>query len=356
MDYTIAQLLKTLLDQKGSDLHLAANSPPRIRISGQLIPLDLPPLTPEQSQELCFRVMDEQQKKIFEEQKEHDFSFGIKNLARFRANIYYDQGNVAGAFRLIPSKILSIDDLGLPPVIKSIARLPRGLVLVTGPTGSGKSTTLAAIIDFINTTTYGHIVTIEDPIEFVHSHKNCMIHQREVGQDTNSFSKALRSVLRQDPDVVLLGEMRDLETVQTAITVAETGHLVFATLHTNNCVSTINRILDVFPPEQQTQVRAQLSMTMQAVLSQILLPNKDGGRSLAMEIMVVTTPIRSLISEGKVNQIYSAMQTGQADTSMQTMNQALSNLVTKRAITKNEAIAKSQNPQELIEILSKKGF
>lgn len=353
MDYTIAQLFKTLIEQRGSDLHLAVNSPPRIRIDGQLVPLDLPPLTPDQTQDLCFRVMSENQKKLFEENKEHDFSFGVRNLARFRANIYYDQGNIAAAFRLIPSKIFSIDELGLPPILKQIAQLPRGLVLVTGPTGSGKSTSLAAMIDHVNVTSYGHILTIEDPIEFIHPHKNCLVHQRELGQDTNSFGKALKSVLRQDPDVVLLGEMRDLETIQTALTVAETGHLVLATLHTNSCVATINRIIDVFPAHQQSQVRAQLAMTLQAVVSQILMPALGGGRAMAMEIMIVNTPIKSLIAEGKINQIYSAMQTGQAESNMQTMNQALLSLVKSRLISKESALRKSENPQELREMFSK---
>lgn len=355
MNYNISQLFKALVDQRGSDLHLAVNSPPRIRIDGLLVPLNIPPLTPEDAQELCFRVMNENQKKIFEERKEIDFSFNIANLSRFRANIFYTQGNISGAFRVIPSKIHSIDELNLPPVLKSIADFPRGLVLVTGPTGSGKSTTLAAMIDHVNCHQYGHIVTIEDPIEFIHPHKNCLIHQRELGEDTTSFSNALKSVVRQDPDVVLLGEMRDLETMQTAITVAETGHLVLATLHTNSCIATINRIIDAFPGNQQLQVRAQLSMALQAVVSQILLPAKDGGRALAMEVMITTLAIKALISEGKINQIYSSIQTGQADSHMQTMNQSMLQLVKKRTITKETALKKSQNPQELQELLIKSG-
>ena len=353
MDYNIAALFKTLIEQKGSDLHIAANSPPRIRVDGHVAPLNVPPLTPNDAQELCFRVMNESQKKVFEEKMEIDFSFEVTNLARFRANVYYDQGNVAGAFRMIPTKIFTLDELALPKILKDISTKPRGLVLVTGPTGSGKSTTLAAMLDYINTNKYGHILTIEDPIEFIHSHKNCIVNQRELGQDTLSFSKALKSVLRQDPDVVLVGELRDLETIQTALTIAETGHLVLATLHTNSCISTINRIIDVFPAHQQTQIRVQLAMTLEAVLSQILPVAKNGGRVLAMEIMLINTAIRSLISEGKTNQIYSAIQMGQADSHMQTMNQALYNLIVRNHITKDEGLSKSHDQSELVEMLQK---
>lgn len=355
MDYTIAQLFKTLVDQKGSDLHIGANTPPRLRIDGQVVPLDLPPLTPEESKSLCFNVMNEIQKKRFEEHKELDFSFAVKNLARFRANVFTDQGAVAGAFRLIPNAVFSLDDLDLPPILKQLALLPRGLVLVTGPTGSGKSTTLAAMVDYVNTSLYGHIITIEDPIEFVHTHKNCIINQREVGQDTLDFSRALKSALRQDPDVILLGEMRDLETISTAITIAETGHLVFGTLHTNDCVSSINRIIDVFPGDKQSQIRTQLAMTLQAVLSQMLLPARGGGRAMAMEVMVANNPIRALVNEGKITQIYSSIQTGQADSHMQTMNQSLFKLVQKGLITKDQAMAKSSRADELLEMIQGNG-
>lgn len=353
MEYTIATLFKTLIEQKGSDLHIAANTPPRIRVDGKIVALNVPPLSPADSQELCFRVMNESQRKFFEENKEIDFSFEVSNLARFRANIYLDQMQIAGAFRLVPTRIFTIDELGLPPILKNLSESPRGLILVTGPTGSGKSTTLAAMIDFINTNTYGHILTIEDPIEFMHKHKNCVVNQREIGQDTNSFSRALKSSLRQDPDVILIGELRDLETIQTALTIAETGHLVLATLHTNTCISTINRIIDVFPSNQQSQVRTQLGMTLRSVVSQILLPSTKGGRALAMEIMIVNTPIRSLIVEGKINQIYSSIQMGQSDSHMQTLNQSLLSLIQKGLITKNEALSKSQSPEELSELISK---
>lgn len=355
MDYTLAQLFKTLMDQGASDLHIAPGTPPRLRIDGNLVPLDLPVLTGQESQQLCYSVMTETQKKTFEQNKEIDLAFSVKGLARFRANIFYDSANVAGAFRLIPYQIRSIRDLGLPPVITDLCKLPRGLVLVTGPTGSGKSTTLAGLIDFINETRQDHIITIEDPIEFIHQHKRCMINQREVGEDTPSFSKALKSALRQDPDVILLGELRDLETISTAITVAETGHLVFATLHTNSAVSSLNRLIDVFPPHQQGQIRTQLAMNLEAVISQILIPSHRGGRVLGLEILRVNNAVRALINEGKFAQIYSVMQTGQSDSGMQTMNQALASLVTRGLITRNVALSKSSRPEELEEMLIGKG-
>lgn len=354
MEYTLPQLFKTLMDQSASDLHIAANSPPRLRIDGSLIPLKLPPLKPQEAQELCYSVLTETQKKKFEKDLELDLAFSVKGLARFRANIFYESGNVAGAFRVIPYKIYTLEELNFPKVVGELCHLPRGLVLVTGPTGSGKSTTLASMINNINETRHDHIVTIEDPIEFLHPHKNCVVNQREVGDDTTSFARALKSVLRQDPDVILVGEMRDLETISAAISAAETGHLVFATLHTNSCVSTLNRIIDVFPPHQQTQIRTQLSMTLEAVISQILLPAKGGGRVLAMEIMRSNHAIRALINEGKFNQIYSAMQSGQGGTSMQTMNQALFRLTEKAFINKDEALTKSSLPDELMEMFNKK--
>lgn len=340
--------------QTASDLHLNVSSPPRLRIDGQIVPLDLPALSSSDCQELCYAVMTEQQKKELEENREVDFSFNVKNIARFRANIYFHNATVSGAFRIITDRIYSIEELGLPPVLEDICKLPNGLVLVTGPTGSGKSTTLASMIDYINSKAFGHILTIEDPIEFVHPHKNSIVSQREVGSDTMSFSRALKSALRQDPDVVLLGEMRDLETIHAAITIAETGHLVFATLHTNSCISSINRMIDVFPAHQQSQIRVQLSMTMKAVLSQILLPARGGGRVMAMEIMRVTPPIRALISEGKISQIYSSMQVGQTETKMQTMNQCLLDLVNKNYISRELAVEKSPAPEELAEMLLNK--
>lgn len=354
MDITLPQLLQYQTNQNASDLHIASGSPPRIRLDGQLLPIKMDPLTPQQSMELCYSILTEEQKKVFEKNKEIDLAFTIEGVARFRANIFLDSQYVAGAFRLIPAKIYSLQELALPPLMQELCALPRGLVLVTGPTGSGKSTSLAAMIDHINQHRYEHIVTIEDPVEFVHKHKNCMINQREIGQDTESFSRALKSVLRQDPDVVLIGEMRDLETVRAAITTAETGHLVFATLHTNNCVSSLNRIIDVFPPHQQEQIRTQLSMNLEAVISQILLPAKGGGRVMAMEIMRANSAIRALITEGKFTQIYSAMQTGQADSHMQTMNQALYRLVEQRYIDKDLALEKSSKKDELNEMLLKR--
>lgn len=354
MNYTLPQLLKALIDQGGSDLHVSTDSPPRLRIDGHLLPLDLPPLSAQDSKQLCYSVLTEEQKREFETNKELDLAFSVKNLARFRANIYLQKGNVSGAFRVIPFKIYTLDDLALPPILKSLCALPRGLVLVTGPTGSGKSTTLSSMINHINESRRDHIVTIEDPIEFMHAHKNCMVNQREVGHDTNSFARALKSVLREDPDVILIGELRDLETVALALTAAETGHLVFATLHTNSCVSTLNRLIDVFPPHQQLQVRAQISLSLQAVLSQTLLPAQGGGRVLAMEIMIPNKGIRNLIREDKLHQIYSLMQSGQDNSGMQTMNQALLSLVERRFISADQALEKSSEPDELQDLIDKK--
>lgn len=327
MDYTLPQLLKALIDQGASDLHVSPGTPPRLRIDGHLYPLDLPSLSQQEAKQLCYSILTEEQKREFENNKELDLAFSVKNLARFRSNIYLQRSYVSGAFRVIPFKIHTMQELGLPSVLNSLCNLPRGLILVTGPTGSGKSTTLAGMIDNINESRQDHIVTIEDPIEFMHNHKNCMVNQREVGADTNSFARALKSVLRQDPDIVLVGEMRDLETIALALTTAETGHLVFATLHTNSCIATLNRIIDVFPPHQQDQVRSQLAFSLAGVLSQLLIPAKNGGRVLAMEIMLPNAAIRSLVREDKIHQIYSSMQIGQDTSGMQTMNQALYNLV-----------------------------
>ena len=354
MNFTLPQLLKFLIDQGGSDLHISAESPPRIRLDGHLVPVQLPVLDGNMSKQLCYSILTEDQKRDFEANKELDLAFSVKNLARFRANIYLQKGNVSGAFRVIPFKIYTLEDLALPPVIKHLCSLPRGLVLVTGPTGSGKSTTLASMINHINESRTDHIVTIEDPIEFVHSHKNCMVNQREVGHDTSSFARALKSVLREDPDVILVGELRDLETISLALTAAETGHLVFATLHTNSCVSTLNRLIDVFPAHQQLQVRSQLSLSLNAVLSQTLLPANGGGRVLAMEIMVPNKAIRNLIREDKIHQIYSSMQTGQDASGMQTLNQALMSLVDRRLISQEQALEKSHEPEELTEMFEKR--
>ena len=354
MSYTLPQLLKALVDQNGSDLHVSSESPPRLRLDGGLYPLDVPPLTPQETMKLCYSILTETQKKIFEEEHEIDLSFAVKGLSRFRANIYMQRGAVAGAFRVIPYSIKSLKDLNLPPVLERLCNLPRGLVLVTGPTGSGKSTTLAAMIDYINQSRSDHIVTIEDPIEFMHTNKNCLINQREVGGDTKSFARALKSALRQDPDVVLVGELRDLETVSLAITTAETGHLVFATLHTNSCVSTLNRLIDVFPAVQQLQIRSQLALNLQATISQLLLPAQGGGRCLAMEVMIPNTAIRNLIREDKFHQIYSSMQTGQDQSGMQTLNQSLVQLVERKMITVPEALELSSEVQELEMLLANK--
>ena len=347
------QLLKAMVEKGASDLHITTGSPPQLRIDGKLVPLKTNPLTPVETKQLCYSILTDAQKHRFEEETELDLSFGVKSLSRFRANVFLQRGAVAGAFRTIPFKILSFQELGLPPVVTELAKKPRGLVLVTGPTGSGKSTTLASIIDKVNTDRHEHIITIEDPIEYLHPHKNCLVNQREVGADTQSFKKALKYILRQDPDVVLIGEMRDLETIEAALVVSETGHLAFATLHTNSCVQTINRILDVFPPYQQPQVRAQLSFVLEGVLTQNLLPRAGApGRVLAIEIMVPNPAIRNLIREDKVHQVYSQMQIGQTKFGMQTFNQSLASLVQRRLITVDEALGRSSDADELKNMLT----
>ncbi len=346
--FTIHQLLKVMIDRGASDLHITTGTPPQLRIDGSLVPLKTNPLDPVETKQLCYSVLSEEQTVRFEKNNELDLSFGVRGLSRFRANIFMQRGAVAGAFRAIPFKILSFEELGLPPVVAGLANIPRGLVLVTGPTGSGKSTTLAAIIDKINREKRHHILTIEDPIEYLHPNKLCVVNQREIGADTNSFKIALKYVLRQDPDVVLVGEMRDLETIESALTISETGHLVFATLHTNGTISSINRIIDVFPAHQQPQVRAQLSMVLQGVLCQNLVARADGpGRALCLEIMIPDPAIRNLIREDKVHQIYSSMQIGQSKSGMQTFNQSLFALYLRRIISLEDALGRSSDPGEL---------
>ena len=350
---TLHQLLKTMVDKGASDLHITTGSPPQLRLDGELVPFRVPALGPVDTKQLCYSVLTDEQKSRFEEDQELDLSFGVKNLARFRGNVFLQKGAVAGVFRTIPFKIRSFSDLGLPPVLEDMCNKPRGLVLVTGPTGSGKSTTLAAMIDKINTERHEHIVTMEDPIEFIHQHKNCVVNQREIGSDTKSFKKALRSVLRQDPDVVLVGELRDLETIEAALTTAETGHLCFGTLHTNSAVQTINRIIDVFPAHQQSQIRAQLSFVLEGVVCQSLLPRASGsGRVAALEVMVPNSAIRNLIREDKMHQIYSQMQIGQGASGMRTLNQHLAQLYAARTVSLEEAIGASSDPNELQQIIA----
>ncbi|MEO7796065.1 MAG: type IV pilus twitching motility protein PilT [Thermoanaerobaculia bacterium] len=354
MPPTLNQMLKTMVEQGGSDLHITTNSPPQVRVDGVLKPLNLPPLTPTETKQIAYSILTDNQKHRLEEDLELDFSFGIKGLARFRANVFHQRGAIAAAFRQIPYEIRSFRELGLPAVVEKICEKPRGLVLVTGPTGSGKSTTLAAMLDKVNRERAEHIVTIEDPVEYLHSHKKCIVNQRELHADTHSFANALRSSLRQDPDVVLIGEVRDFETVESALRIAETGHLTFATLHTNSAAQTINRIVDIFPAHQQGQIRVQLSFVLEGILCQSLLPRATGkGRALAMEILVPNAAIRNLIREDKVHQIYGMMQTGQAKYGMQTFNQALAALYFKRMISLQVALNRSSYPEELQEIISR---
>jgi twitching motility protein PilT len=341
------QLLKAMIEKGASDLHVTTGTPPQLRIDGKLHPLKMPPMSPQETKQLCYSVLTDAQKHRFEENNELDLSFSVQKLSRFRGNIFIQRGNVAGAFRAIPFKIKSFEELNLPPVVTDLSKKPRGLILVTGPTGSGKSTTLASIIDRINSERSEHIVTVEDPIEYLHPHKGCVVNQREVGADTSSFKNALKYILRQDPDVVLIGELRDLETIEAALTVSETGHLAFATLHTNSAVQTINRIVDVFPPYQQSQIRQQLSFVLEGVMCQTLLPKANGpGRVLALEVMVPNSAIRNLIREDKIHQIYSSMQVGQGKFGMQTMNQSLAQLYQRRLVSMEDALGRSPDHDE----------
>jgi twitching motility protein PilT len=354
MTVSLHQLLKTMVEKGGTDLHITTNSPPLIRVDGLLVPLQQPALTAVDTKKLSYSVLTDAQKHRFEEHLELDISFGVKGLARFRANIYVQRGAVAGAFRRIPYEILGFRELGLPPAVEALCNKPRGLVLVTGPTGSGKSTTLAAMIDKVNREKPLHILTIEDPVEYLHTHKKAMVNQRELHADTHSFPNALRSVLREDPDVVLIGEMRDLETIESALRIAETGHLTFATLHTNSAPQTINRIVDVFPEHQQAQVRAQLSFVLEGIICQSLLPRATGkGRCLATEILIPSSAIRNLIREDKVHQIYSMMQAGQLKHGMQTFNQSLATLYHRRMISLQTALGYSSHQDELQDMINR---
>ena len=347
MQFTLHQLLKVMIDNGASDLHVTSNTPPQLRIDGSMVPLKTDKLTPIDTKQLCYSIMTDAQKMRFEEDQELDLSFGVKDLARFRANIFMQRGAVAGAFRLVPYQIRALAELGVPPVVISLCEKPRGLVLVTGPTGSGKSTTLASMIDHINTTQRGHIITIEDPIEYLHHHKGCVVNQREIGADSQSFGRALRYILRQDPDVVLVGEMRDLETIEAALTIAETGHLAFATLHTNDAIQTVNRVIDVFPAHQQSQIRLVLSFVLEGVICQNLIPKIGGGRVMACEVMIPNAAIRNLIREDKLQQVKSQMQIGQAKYGMQTLNQSLCDLYLRQLISLEEAMGNSSDLDEL---------
>ena len=339
----ITQLLAFGVEQGASDCHLSAGEPPMIRIHGDLKKLDHAALTKEEAHALVYDIMNDAQRKAFEETHECDFSFEMGTVARFRVNVFMQRKGEGAVFRTIPTKILTLEQLEMPAILKQLCEKEKGLILVTGPTGSGKSTTLAGMVDYLNETFEGHILTVEDPIEFVHQSKKCLVNQRELGPHTNSFANALRAALREDPDVILVGEMRDLETIQLALTAAETGHIVFGTLHTSSAPKTVDRIIDVFPPNQQAQIRAQFAESVEAVITQTLLKKKGGGRIAALEIMTGTTAVRNLVREGKIHQIPGTMQVSQKD-GMQTMDMALLNLVSRGLVSKEEAQSKSSNP------------
>src|SRR5580765_3428489 len=350
---TLPELLKMTVDLGGSDLHLATNTPPQVRVHGKLQRLEMPDLTPTDTKALAYSVMTDIQKKRFEESLELDFSFGLRGIARFRSNVFNQRGAVGAVYRLIPEQIKSFRELGLPAVLATLAERPRGLVLVTGPTGSGKSTSLAAMIDKINGERNEHILTIEDPIEYIHQHKGCLVNQREVHSDTHGFAEALRAALREDPDIVLIGELRDLETTESALRIAETGHLTFGTLHTNSAAQTINRIIDMFPAHQQSQIRTQLSLVLEGIVCQALLPKQGGGRVVALEILVPTPAIRNLIREDKIHQIYSSMQAGQEKLGTQTFNQSLATLYMTRQVSLEAAMNASSLKEELAEMIKR---
>ncbi len=352
----LVELLKFASRKKASDVHISAGTSPGIRIDGQIIRIKGVDLSSEESRRLCYSVLNDQQKADFEKNKELDFSFEVKDVARFRANYYFSKGAVSGAFRQIPAEIPSFRTLGLPKYLEALTNLPNGLVLVTGPTGSGKTTTIASLLSIINKNKYGHILTIEDPIEYNHNHEKCVVSQREVGSDSIEFINALRSAVRQDPDYCLIGELRDLETIKTVMQLAETGHLVFSTLHTNSAIQTVNRIIGIFPSEQQEQVRVVLSFILQAVISQKLLPRLNGGRVLAFEILLLNPGIRNLIRENKLHQITTMMQMGQGQSGMITLNQNLVDLLRDRQITRDQAIENSLDVESMMNLLKKEGL
>ena len=352
---SLHQLLKSAVKQDASDLHIVSGSPPVLRVSGRIVRVKAPELTGEQTKDLCYSILTGSQKSRFEATKELDFSFGVKGLSRFRANLFIQKGDVSGVFRRIPMRVPTVESLMLPAAIANLVTFPTGLVLVTGPTGSGKTTTIAALIDKLNNERRGHIITLEDPIEYVHKHKNCIVNQREVGSDTVNYKTALKHVLRQDPDICLMGELRDIETIEAALTIAETGHLVFATLHTNSAIQTINRIVSVFPADQQDRIRAQLAFTLNAIVSQRLIPGLRGGLCLGLELLAMNSNIRNLVRENKLHQIYGMMQVGQDRSQMTTMNQSLTNLVMKRRIDVRQAYSFSSDPEELDKLLKKAG-
>ncbi len=357
LSYSIDDLLEQMVARNASDLHVTTDTPPVIRVRGEIQRLDsYEPLSAEDTQQLLYRILSSERQKHLEIKRQLDFSHSIPGLARFRVNVYFQRESVAAAFRLIPQELKTLEELGIPASLHQLAEKPRGIVLVTGPTGSGKSTTLAALIDEINRNRSEHILTVEDPIEFLHRHKRCIVNQREIGPDATSFSEALKAALREDPDVILVGEMRDLETISTALTAAETGHLVFGTLHTQSAPSTIDRIIDVFPPQQQEQVRIMIAMSLQGVVTQTLLPTADGvGRVPALEILLPDDAVRNLIRQGKVEQIYSVMQTNTAK-GMQTMEQSLADLIQRRVVSVEDGLSRSSRPQQLIGILERAGF
>src|SRR5947209_2180168 len=357
LTYSIDDLLEQMVARSASDLHVTTHTPPAIRVRGEIERLDsYRPLTAEDTQQLLYRILSSERQKQLEIRRQLDFSHSIPGLARFRVNVYFQKESIAAAFRLIPDELKTLEELGIPSSLHQLAEKPRGIVLVTGPTGSGKSTTLAALIDEINRNRAEHILTVEDPIEFLHKHKRCIVNQREIGPDATSFSEALKAALREDPDVILVGEMRDLETISTALTAAETGHLVFGTLHTQSAPSTIDRIIDVFPPEGQEQVRIMIAMSLQGVVTQTLLPTADGvGRVPALEILLPDDAVRNLIRQGKVEQIYSVMQTN-TKKGMQTMEQALAHLIQHHIVDLEVGLSRSSRPQQLIGILERAGF